>query len=96
MNIVISQQIKATGVNEYTKVSRTFESEAIPHIGHKIMDAAFGDMLYYEVEDVMLDYSVAECWVVLPSVTIHTSDVEDLRDAAREYESHGWVCTKRL
>ena len=94
LKIVITQQISATGVKEYTKVARTFESYSLPNTGHKITDPAFGDMLYYEVEDVMIDYAADECLVALPPVTIHSDDAEDLRDAVREYESHGWTCTK--
>ncbi|MFB5677080.1 hypothetical protein ACE3NQ_06225 [Paenibacillus terreus] len=91
---MITQQISATGVKEYTKVARTFESYSLPSTGHKITDPAFGDMLYYEVEDVLIDYAADECLVALPPVTIHSDDAEDLRDAVREYESHGWTCTK--
>ncbi|MDO7907450.1 hypothetical protein Q5741_13645 [Paenibacillus sp. JX-17] len=94
MNIKLSQQIRAAGVNPYTKVVRTFQSTFTPQAGHKISDPAFGDMQYYDVEDVIIDFSENECWVILPTMIIPSDDIEDLRDAVREYRSHGWECPK--
>ncbi|APB69775.1 hypothetical protein C5G87_25535 [Paenibacillus peoriae] len=96
MSVIISQQISATGVKEYTKVMRTFDSQFTPLVGQKIRDTAFGDMQYYDVEDVFIDLAENEYWVILPAVLLHSDDIEDIRDAVREYRSHGWECTKPL
>lgn len=96
MSVIISQQISATGVKEYTKVMKTFDSQFTPLVGQKIRDTAFGDMQYYDVEDVFIDLAENECWVILPAVLLHSDDIEDIRDAVREYRSHGWECTKPL
>ncbi|MGE7624607.1 hypothetical protein ACQKMD_16580 [Viridibacillus sp. NPDC096237] len=93
MEITISRLIILfdNAVNSRT-VTKTFESDVIPHEGDFIYSTAFERDEEVEVSSVFIDYERNECYVYLDPLSIESDDIKYLKQTVDMYMLHEWKC----
>ncbi|MGA4518393.1 hypothetical protein ACPA0F_14055 [Solibacillus silvestris] len=73
-------------------VTKTFNSDVIPHNGDFIHSTAFETDEEVEVSSVFIDYEQNQCQVYLNPLTIESDDIKYLKQTVDVYLLHGWEC----
>ncbi|MBZ9688382.1 hypothetical protein G9F72_018800 [Clostridium estertheticum] len=93
MKIILSQQITLGDFRKGLRnVTKTFESNVVPHKGDFISDSVWKDPYEYEVQEVNINYQQDECYVQLPLIKLETNDKESLKGYIEMTRLHEWVC----
>lgn len=93
MKITICRTLWLKEIASKTRsVTKTFESEIVPHKGDYIYSSAFHRDEEVEVVQVFIDYENNECMVYLKPFSIDSEDMEHLKNLVDVYLLHDWEC----
>lgn len=93
MKIVLSQGVlvneNSRKFDEFCNITKSIESDAIPHKGDYIEDSLYKDPYEYEVTNVTLNYQENYCYVSISPMIV---DGKDLVKRIKEEIAplHGW------
>lgn len=73
-------------------VTKTFQSNIIPHKGDYIFSTAFHRDEEVEVVQVIIDYEINSCMVYLEPLSLPTDDIDKLKELVDVYIAHAWDC----
>lgn len=73
-------------------VTKTFESDVIPHKGDFINSTAFEIDEEVEVSSVFIDYERNKCYVYLDPLSIESDNTKYLKQTVDMYMHHEWKC----
>ncbi|HDR4614610.1 TPA: hypothetical protein QCQ90_002169 [Bacillus cereus] len=91
MKVILNQVIELENFREgYARITKTFESNVIPHKGDIIVDSVWKADDEQVVESVSINYHDNECHVDLPKVVLPSNDKAVLDEYLEMTELHGW------
>lgn len=93
MKIVLSQGVlvneNSKKFGEFCNITKSIESNAIPHKGDYIADSLYKDPYEYEVTNVTLNYQENYCYVTISPMIVGSKDsVKKIKEEIAPL--HGW------
>ncbi|HOQ17303.1 MAG TPA: hypothetical protein PLL17_09950 [Defluviitaleaceae bacterium] len=91
MKIKITQHMQLADFNNgWTTISKTFNSNVIPHKGDMLTDTFWKDPYEYEVTEVVISYQFDECYVSVKPLVIRSNKRDVLIKYIEKAKLAGW------
>lgn len=88
----MQQVMLKDNIPSFRQITKTFESDIIPHTGDYICDSVWKDPYEQEVLQVTINYQESECYVQLPVIALDTDRVEAIKEYIEMAKLHEWEC----
>lgn len=97
MKVILNQVIELKNFREGSaRISKTFNSNVIPHKGDIIVDTVWKADDEQVVDSVEINYQGDECYVYLPKVVLDSNDKVVLDNYLEMTALHGWTCPFKI
>jgi hypothetical protein len=97
MKVILNQVVELKNFRKGTaRISKTFNSNVIPHKGDVIVDSVWKSDDEQVVDLVEINYQDDQCFVYLPKIVLQTDDKVVLDEYINMTALHGWECPFKI